>query len=142
MAVKFTQLPAAGALDGDEIAALVKNGVSVQSPVSAFATLALFSPEASLVAAAGNNNNINIGTARILVVDTSLGAAALTGFQLGGTGRPLLIVNDGANDLTLPAEDANSTAENRIYGLAAFIVPAGAAQMLIYSDTLLRWVIV
>lgn len=141
MSVKFTQLPAAGALDGTEIAALVKDGVSVQSPVSAFATLALFGPEASLITAAGNNNNVNISSARLLVVDTSAGNAVITGFQNGGSGRPLLVVNNGANDIVLSEQDANSIASNRIFGPPLFTVPPESSQMLIYSTIIERWII-
>jgi hypothetical protein len=139
--MKFTQLPQAGALDGSEITCLVKNGVSVQAPVSAFSGYLPFAPEVSAVAPVGISNNISLGTTRMMVVATTLGAAAFSGFSGGTAGRPLLLVNTGPNLLSLLSGYSGSIPANQLYGPSDFAIAPGTSAMLVYSDTLLKWVI-
>lgn len=142
MSVKFTQLPPAGTLDGSEITCLVKDGVSVQSPLDAFSVFLTFVPEAAFIAAAGDNDNVNVNGSRYIVVDTSAGPANITGFMDGVGGRPLILTNAGPNPLGLPALDAGSSALNQLYGLPDMVIPAGASQFIVYSSILSKWVLV
>lgn len=143
MSIKFTQLPPAAALDGTEILCMVQNGISVQGTVDDIGALTSFTPEAVLIAAAGDNNSIDIGSAKWLLVTTAAGIANLTGFLGGTAGRPLIVTNRGPNNLVLPIESGSSPAPStRIYGGFDLTLPSGNSQLLIYSDTLARWVIV
>lgn len=133
--VPVSQFPTASLpLDGTEIIPIVKNGVTSQTTSLALAVLAGVQPEGSLIAAAGNNANVDVSTIRWLFVDTSAGDATITSFVGGEPGQVLLITNQGPNLLGIEGA--------AIFGLPGLTLPAKASELLYFSDTLSEWVLI
>lgn len=85
-----------------------------------------------------------IGTANVVRIDSDA-ARNITGISASqAEGRVLILQNDGAFTITLPDEDAGSTAANRfdLAGATDFELQAGAACLLIYDGTASRWRII
>ncbi len=84
----------------------------------------------------------DFANARVIYQDTS-GSTTLNGIAGGADGRRILLVNIGANTLTMAHEAAASVAANRFIGIGAANVSLTAAAMnaaeLIYDATAARW---
>lgn len=144
--VKVSQLPAATTpLSGSELVMIVQSAENRQTTTSALVTggvaIAL-GGELAFVAAAGANNNVAFGGYNRLLVDTSAGAASITGIAAGSNGQLCVVTNQGSSDLTLAVQSASSTAANRLYGVTDITLPQFGSSLLQYSNTLSRWVIV
>jgi hypothetical protein len=126
-------------LSGTELVPVVQNGTTKRVPSAAFFAFRL-GDEMSFVAAAGVNNNVNPGAASRILVDTTAGAATITGFQGGTDGRVLMVTCIGPNELILDNE--TGTAVNQLYAADDIALPEGTTVFLVYSDALLKWVIV
>lgn len=141
--VAITQLPQATLpLNGTEIVPLVKNGVTVQTPLSAAMSASFFGPEFAAALAVGNNNNVAVSGNRALFT-TSGGTAAITGFNATGvsTGAPLIVTNNGANNIQFVPQSVLSLAANRIFFNTTLTILPGQSLLLVYSATLSRWVL-
>ena len=100
---------------------------------------------AGAVLAAGNNNNINIGTALLVRVTGPVAAFALTGFTGGYAGRQLFVYNTTGSNMQAINEDGGSLAGNRILILSSAVnaTTSGTGIMeFIYSATDSRWIMV
>lgn len=99
----------------------------------------------AFTAAAGANNNVtpdsavNIQSINRLFVDTTAGAANITGISAGYNGQMLWVNVSGGNALTLNSENAGSTAANRLSGSADLVFASGDNTLLVYDDTIDRW---
>lgn len=96
----------------------------------------------SLIAAAGNNNNVVLGPLLIgmLDVDTTAGAASLTGLVAQFDGQVVTISNITAALLTLTANSVASLAANRFRLPANIGVVQNGSYTLRYSAAISRWV--
>jgi sugar/nucleoside kinase (ribokinase family) len=144
--VKVSALPAATLpLSGTELVMLVQSGVSRQAPASAFlAAVVTLGAEQVVVATAGTMNNVVIDVASVsrVLVDTSAGDVIFTGMTAGTDGQLMVVTNGAANLLTLADENAGSLAANRYYGVTDISLPPRGSQLLSYSGTLFKWVMV
>lgn len=144
--VKISELPSATPLAGDEAVPIVQGGITSQTTVQDIANLTagLLGGEQEIAAAAGDNNNVAVTVATVnrVLVDTTAGSANFTGITAGANGQLLVVTNEGASDLTLANESASSSANNRFYGVTDITLPVGGSQLLSYSGTLTRWVMV
>lgn len=117
------------------------SGNSAAPPPGALVT---FGPEDTFVLAAGDNDDLTpgagIGNINRLLLDSSAGAAAITGIIAGTDGQALLLTLTTANDVELPHDDLGSAAANRLYGVGPTLIEHGS-QLLIYSGNLDRWVL-
>lgn len=90
----------------------------------------------AVTVAAGTVNNWDPGSAKYLLVDTTAGAASLTGVlpTASPTGE-LTVVNAGPNDITLAHQDAGSAAANRLLcvGGSDLVLGPDDAAVLLYD---------
>lgn len=144
--VKVSALPAATLpLSGTELVMLVQSGVSRRAPASAFiATVVTLGAEQVVVATAGTMNNVVIDVATVsrVLVDTSAGDAIFTGMTAGADGQLMVVTNGAANLLTLADENGGSLTANQFYGVTDISLPSRGSQLLSYSGTLFKWVMV
>lgn len=130
-------------LDGTESVPLVKNGVTCKTPSASFAIFStLWVPEIFTTVPAGTSHNVSAEGAIRLFIDTAAGDATITGFMPDGgasvwqDGQLLVVTNSGSvNSLTLDVE-TGSDPENQIYGVTAITLPPHGSQMMSYSATL------
>lgn len=144
--IKVSELPAAVTpLTGDEEVMVVQSGVSRRAPASAFiASITILGGEEAFTASAGNNNNVTVDVATVnrVLVDTTAGDATFTGLVAGTSGQLMVITNRGPSLLTVADSNGSSTALNQFYGVTDITLPAKGSQLLSYSGTLTKWVMV
>jgi len=137
-------------LTGSELVPLVQGGITKKTTASTFAVFAtLLLPEIFRAIPAGNSNNVSAKGALRLFLDTAAGDATVTGFYptddplvLWRDGQILIVANSGgANALTL-AVGIGSIPANQIYGVTDITLPPHGSQMLVYSGTLQKLVMV
>lgn len=75
-----------------------------------------------------------INTVHRLDVDTTAGAATVTGLIPGDDGQMLALGNLGPNELILANQDAGSTATFRFLGPASLTLVANQTLLLVYND--------
>lgn len=75
-------------------------------------------------------------------VDTTAGDVTLSGLLSTNAldGQEVIVANVGANNLTLNAQDANSTAANRIRAKDNFVIDV--VRLVYYKGSVNRWVLV
>lgn len=135
-------------LVGSELIPLVQNGVTSKATADAFAIFAtLLVPEVFKAVAAGTLNDVSAGGALRLFIDTAAGDVTITGFTFDGVvpwrnGQPLIVVNAGAVNLLTLAVETGSAPGNQIYGVTDLTLPPHGSQMLCYSATLAKLVMV
>lgn len=147
--VPVSQFPDASLpLNGDELVPLVKDGVTSKVPSSAFAIFTtLLVPEEFIAIPAGTSDDVDSLGALRLFLDTAAGDAVVTGFTPDGStpwknGQILIVTNSGvASSLTL-AVGTGSASENQLYGVTDITLPPHGSQMLCYSATLEKLVMV
>lgn len=83
-----------------------------------------------------------MASAAVLVVNSDA-ARDITGIATGANGRWLWVYNNGAQNITLKHQDANSTATNRLIGTAGADVVLTPARgcALYYSPSQSRWLV-
>lgn len=146
--VKVSQLPQSSTpLVGDELVMVVQSGVSRQCTVADFQpTTQKLGPELVYVAAAGNNNDIdiNITTTSRVLVDTTAGDATITGVDTTDSenGQLLVFTNTGPNSLTFANENGASLAVNQFYGVTDITLPPRGSLLVSRSATLSKLVMI
>ena len=87
-----------------------------------------------------NTNNYDPGDSLVLRINSDA-SRTITGFQRGVSGRILILINVGAQNIVLADEDANSTAANRmaLHGSVNLTLNAEDSIMLWYDITSARW---
>lgn len=143
--IKVSQLTETTTLDGTELLMIVQSGTSRRTTIADIVgggVTVRLGGELTFTASAGANNNVSFGAYNRLLVDTSAGAASITGIQAGDNGQLCVVTNQGSSDLTLVVQSASSTAANRLYGITDLTLPQFGSKLLQYSNTLTRWVIV
>lgn len=95
----------------------------------------------ALAATANNYGPAGFLKALVARLAPTTGTATITGFAGGALGSVKVIVNAGAEDLTLAHNSGSSTADNRILvpGAIDLVVPAGGAIFLLYDESAQRW---
>lgn len=98
--------------------------------------------------AAGATNNLNPGigwppsSGSRLDLDTSAGAATVTGLVAANDGIIVLIRNTGANTLTLASANAGSSAANQFLFVADLeLAQYGSAWAVYYGQGIDRWIL-
>ena len=97
--------------------------------------------------AAGDNNNVAVGTGTILRLTADAGGSTITGLSGASISphmRRIMLVSIGAGALTIGHQDTASTAANRIISATAADVVLGQddSAELVYDPITLRWRIV
>ncbi|MCK1543438.1 hypothetical protein IVB12_16090 [Bradyrhizobium sp. 179] len=82
-----------------------------------------------------------IDKATVLRVSTN-NPQTMTGLTGGANGRVLVMMNVGANDLTLEDEGGPSAAANRFRLMSNMTLPANGSILLVYDGTISRWRVV
>lgn len=87
-----------------------------------------------------DQNDYDIKDAQVLRLSSDL-ARTITGFARGEVGRVLLVVNVGANAITISHQSVSSQAQNRVITTTgvAIILTADGRAWLWYDDTTQRW---
>lgn len=99
--------------------------------------------ETTLSPGVGVHNDVVVDAHSRVLLDSSPGAMSITGFAGGADGKLLLITNGGStNSVTLTKEGSGSGASNRLFGAGDRILAPGASQLLSYSATLSRWIMI
>jgi len=93
---------------------------------------------AQITAQADDYNPTGLSTASVLRLDTDA-SRDITGLAGGANGRPVLIMNVGANDIVLKDESASSTAANRFALNADITIAPDQTVGLWYDGTSSRW---
>lgn len=135
---------AAAALTVLGISAFIQTLLDDADVATARATLEISSGEVSPASIGSNQNNyagINTGLIETTGRLTSSGDFNVTGFTGGAARKKLIIVNIGANTITLTNEDGASTGANRmtLYGAANASLGPGDTIELIYDTVTSRW---
>lgn len=91
----------------------------------------------------GTTNDANIGAASVIIFNSGLSGADLTGIAGGINGRQIWAVVSGSNSLVLQHEDTGSTAANRFTSLtgADITVTNAKAVQMIYDGYTSRWLV-
>ena len=91
-----------------------------------------------------NQNDFAVPAGVTYVRLTSSGAYDITGFASGLAGRELMVINIGANALTLKHQNAGSAAANRFEGIGAadVVLAANAGCRMVYDLTSAYWRII
>jgi hypothetical protein len=110
------------------------------SAVAASLALTGVNTPASIGANQNDYNPAGLATASSLRLSSS-GAFSITGLQGGAAGRVLLLINVGANNITLTHDDAGSTAANRFFirGAASLVLTPHKGAWAQYDATASRW---
>lgn len=94
----------------------------------------------------GSNNDISVGYATYVRVSGPTGSFTITGIADGEAGRPLVIRNSTAQQMTIADQSASSASSNRIItGTGADLVLTGSTGQsvtLVYDAVSMRWVVV
>lgn len=101
----------------------------------------LFGTYVSVALAAGTNDNVNPGGAwptgyGRLDLDTTAGAATVTGLVAGSDGQAVIVRCAGANQLTLNSLDAGSSAANQFLYVADLALDENGSVMIVYYSNL------
>ena len=88
----------------------------------------------------GDKNDYDIGDARVLRLSTDA-TRAITGFARGEDTRHLLVINVGANNLTIKHQNTGSAAANRVLSktTADFTLGANGVAWFFYDSVTLVW---
>lgn len=133
-------------LTGDEFVPIVQDGITKKTTVAGLGggPITTLGGEEVFVAVAGNNNNIPLDIAVInrVLIDTTAGAAILTGVVAGTDGQLLVVTRQGPNSLTLNNQDAGSDPDAQLYGAVNLTLLDRQSRLLSYSGTLSKWVMV
>jgi hypothetical protein len=101
--------------------------------------------QSRITLANGANNNVSVGYASFIRIDGPSSSFSITGIAAGEMGRPLVIRNSTAQQMTIANQSASSTESNRIItGTGADLVLTGSTgQMviLVYDAVTLRWIV-
>lgn len=133
-------------LIGSELVPIVQDGVTRKVPSGAFSVFSTaLVPEVFKAVPAGTSHNVSADGALRLFLDTTAGAAIITGFTPdGGTpwrdGQILIVTNAGAAALLELAVETGSLPENQMYGVTNITLPPHGSMMLVYSATLQKLV--
>lgn len=147
MSIKFTQLPPPDPLTGTEILCMVQGGLSKQVTAAALAGAVVASGLLDAVIPAGTTNNwapvgFNSGV-RVLNVDTTAGAAVLTGLVGGIDGQRLVIRCKGPNTLTVNKLDGGSAAAVQFDNVANIgVLSHSAIEVMYIAGTVNKWQVV
>lgn len=143
--VPVSQFPLATTpLSGAEQVPLVQNGITKRVPASAFSAFGTtLTPESFLTVPAGITNDLNIGLATRVFIDTAAGNATVTGFVPTGDpidGQPLVVINSGASNNLELALETGSGGDFQLYGSFDITLSPHGAQLFYYSAGLAKWV--
>ena len=100
--------------------------------------------ESALSLANGDNDDITLDSSRFQTIAGPSAAFAVSGFTGGVSGRPLLLFNNVAQEMTIENENAGSAAANRILTLtgADVVLRSGTSfARFVYNNAASRWIL-
>ena len=144
--VEIPDLGPAAALDGTELVIVEQDQETLQTTTAAIAALAssgaiAFTGKRAVAVVAGQTDDWAPNLANVSRLEvTPAGSAVITGLAGGTDGKYIIVTNvDAANDLTLYAENASSTAANRFAMNGDALLNPGWSAAFVYSSALSRW---
>ena len=137
---KITTMPAAGPLDGTELAEIVQGGVNKKVPT---ASLAQTPVHESIAPAAGTITDFALpGTQNYVYdIDTTPGDVEIDGTVAQRDGQTVTYCNTGANLLKIGINLGTAANRLRANGVGPLMVLQNDALTIQYVEALLRWIV-
>jgi len=137
---KISLMPAAGPLDGTELAEIVQGGVNKKVPTASLAQTPVYE---TVGPAAGTITDFALPGTQDYVydIDTSLGDIEIDGIIAERDGQRVIFGNIGANNLRLGVNLGTAANRIRANGADPLLILPGDCLAIRYVEVVLRWIV-